>query len=91
MKRVEIVGDDYEGQWDRLRIACRGIVIEDGKVLLSYEQTTGQWVLPGGGREGNGMPGVRHGLFRPRRGGAGLQQPGGLPLLRGNRHDPHRR
>ena len=37
MKIVEIVGDDYEGSWDRLRIACRGIVIEDGMILLSYE------------------------------------------------------
>ena len=53
MKTVEIVGKNYLGEWDKLRIACRGIVIEKGNILLSYETVTGQYMLPGGGREGD--------------------------------------
>ena len=51
MKRIEIIGDNYFGYWDRERIACRGIVIQDDKVLLSYETKTDTWMLPGGGLE----------------------------------------
>ncbi len=48
---AEIVGDNYSGSWNKTRTACRGIVIMDGKLLLSYETATGQWMLPGGGIE----------------------------------------
>ena len=50
-KIIEITGDNYSGQWTKTRTACRGIVIRDGKLLLSYETATGQWMLPGGGLE----------------------------------------
>ena len=49
--KVEIVGDNYYGKWDKTRTACRGIVIRDHRLLLSYETVTGQWMLPGGGLE----------------------------------------
>ena len=48
---VNIVGDNCLGKWEKTRTACRGIVIRDGKLLLSYETVTGQWMLPGGGME----------------------------------------
>ena len=48
---VDIVGDNYFGKWEKTRTACRGIVIRDGRLLLSYETATGQWMLPGGGLE----------------------------------------
>lgn len=51
MKRVEIVGKNYFGQWEKTRTACRGIVIRGNEILLSYETSTGQWMLPGGGLE----------------------------------------
>lgn len=51
MKIVEIVGDNYFGKWNKTRTACRGIVIENSKILLSYETVTGQWMIPGGGLE----------------------------------------
>ena len=35
----------------RVREACRGIVVRDRMVLLSYEGNTDQWFLPGGGLE----------------------------------------
>ena len=48
---LEIVGANYFGKWDKTRTACRGIVIRDHRLLLSYETVTGQWMLPGGGLE----------------------------------------
>ena len=51
MKTVEIIGENYAGYWDEQRTACRGIVIRDGRILLSCETVTGQWMIPGGGLE----------------------------------------
>ena len=51
MKTISIVGSNYFGKWDHTRTACRGIIIQDGRLLLSYETVTGQWMLPGGGLE----------------------------------------
>ena len=36
----------------KTRPASRGLVIKDGKVLLTYEEHTGVYMSPGGGREG---------------------------------------
>ena len=51
VRPLEIVGDNYFGTWTQTRTGCRGIVIRDGRILLSYESVTGQWMLPGGGLE----------------------------------------
>ena len=51
MKTIDIVGVNYAGKWEHTRTACRGIILQDGKLLLSYETQTGQWMLPGGGLE----------------------------------------
>lgn len=40
MKIIEIVGDNYFGKWDKTNIACRGIIIRDSRILLSYETLT---------------------------------------------------
>ena len=48
---VRIIGDNYSGKWNKTRTACRGIIIRDNRLLLSYETATGQWMLPGGGLE----------------------------------------
>jgi len=48
---VNILGDNYFGKWDKTRTACRGIIIRENQLLLSYETITGQWMLPGGGLE----------------------------------------
>ena len=53
MQIIDIVGDNYAGKWEQTCTACRGIVLRDGKLLLSYETVTGQWMLPGGGLEGS--------------------------------------
>ena len=51
MKVINIIGDNYTGHTDRQRIACRAIIIEDGKMLLSYEQKSNIYMIPGGGLE----------------------------------------
>lgn len=42
MKTIEIYGENYIEQYTKLREACRGIVIRNGKILLIYEVNTNQ-------------------------------------------------
>ncbi len=51
MKVLEVIADSYTGKWERLRRACRGVVVEDGKILMSHERVSGLWMIPGGGME----------------------------------------
>ena len=51
MKVIDIVGDNSAGRWTKVRFACRGIVLEEGRILLTHETKTGVWMIPGGGRE----------------------------------------
>ena len=51
MKILKIVGDNYFGRWTEQRIGCRAVVIREGRILLSYETVTDQWMIPGGGLE----------------------------------------
>ena len=51
MKTIEIIGDNYSGKWTETRTGCRGIVLQDKYILMSYETITGQWMIPGGGLE----------------------------------------
>lgn len=51
METINIYGDNRFEKYTKIREACRGIVIKDGKILLSYEVNTDQWMIPGGGVE----------------------------------------
>ena len=51
VKQIEIVGDNYKGEYHLVRIACRAIIIRDGKILVSYETKSNKMMLPGGGIE----------------------------------------
>lgn len=51
MRKIDIVGENYFGRWEKTRTACRGIIIRDGKILLSYATRQDIWMLPGGGLE----------------------------------------
>lgn len=53
LKTIDIVGKNYFGKWDVCRIACRGVILDGERILLSYETKTDQWMLPGGGLESN--------------------------------------
>ena len=52
-KHLLIINDDYLGHVDFLRHACRGILLKDDRVLLSYEVNNDKYLIPGGGVEGN--------------------------------------
>lgn len=51
MKTIEIIGSNFAGMTANTRIACRGILLREGKVLLSHERNTGWYLIPGGGLE----------------------------------------
>ncbi len=51
MEIIEIPGANRFETWSEHRVACRGIVVRGDKLLLSFEEKTGQYVLPGGGLE----------------------------------------
>ena len=53
MKILEITGDNYLGNWTKSRTGCRAVIIKDGKILMSYETKSDQWMIPGGGLEEN--------------------------------------
>ena len=54
MKMIETINQyarEYIYPPKKERIASRGLVIENGKILLSYEKNTGVYMTPGGGLE----------------------------------------
>ncbi len=51
MRKLQLINDDYLGHVEHLRHACRGILVNNGKVLLSYETVFGKYIIPGGGVE----------------------------------------
>ena len=51
MKQLELINDDFTGRIEKLRHACRGILIRDGNVLLGYETIGKKYIIPGGGVE----------------------------------------
>ena len=53
MRRIQLINDDYSGQADHLRHACRGILVNNGAILLSYESNNDKYIIPGGGIEDN--------------------------------------
>ncbi|MBP0969490.1 MAG: GNAT family N-acetyltransferase [Oscillospiraceae bacterium] len=51
MKILEIVGENYSGITSGVRRACRGIVTDGSRILMSRETVADQWMIPGGGME----------------------------------------
>lgn len=51
LKTIEHVGKNYSGRWNRVRNACRGIVLKDGMILMTRESLDDQYMIPGGGME----------------------------------------
>ncbi|MBQ7920705.1 MAG: NUDIX domain-containing protein [Lachnospiraceae bacterium] len=51
MKTIEILGENRFAEQTKTRVACRGIVLSEGKILLTYEVNTDQYFIPGGGLE----------------------------------------
>ena len=53
MKELDILGENRFEIYSKTRVGCRGIVVENGKLLVSREEVTDSWMLPGGGLEQN--------------------------------------
>lgn len=53
METIDIYGANRFEKYTKSREACRGIVISNDKILLTYEVNTDQWFIPGGGIEDN--------------------------------------
>ena len=53
MKTLDIYGDNRFKTYTKIRESCRGIVIRDNEILLSYETNTDTYNIPGGGLEHN--------------------------------------
>ena len=51
MKEVDILGANRFETVSKTRVGCRGIVLQDGKLLVSREEISDYWMLPGGGLE----------------------------------------
>lgn len=55
-KILDIYGENYAGHTNHRRPASRAVMVEDGKILLSYEELLKRWMVPGGGLEGTETP-----------------------------------
>lgn len=52
MKEIDIWGDNRFDTFTNTRIACRGVIVNsNGKILVSREENTDFWLIPGGGLE----------------------------------------
>ncbi len=51
MKQLEILGENRLEKHTKLRIGCRGIVLQNEQLLACHEEKTDFWQLPGGGLE----------------------------------------
>lgn len=51
MKTINIYGENRFKEYTKTREACRGIVLKEDSILLTYEVNTDQWFIPGGGLE----------------------------------------
>ena len=51
MRIIEISGENRERKYKKKYEGCRGILIRDGKILLSYYKRIDQYLIPGGGLE----------------------------------------
>ena len=56
MKQVDIFGTNRYATYTKTRVGCRGIVLKDGKLLVSREEVSDYWMLPGGGLEAGETP-----------------------------------
>lgn len=50
-KTINQYAKTYSDPPERIRPSARGILVENGKILLSYEKNTGVYMSPGGGLE----------------------------------------
>ena len=55
MKTIEIIGKHYRGA-AHTHIGCRGVIFQEGKILLAHEHNSNWYLIPGGGLEEGETP-----------------------------------
>jgi 8-oxo-dGTP pyrophosphatase MutT (NUDIX family) len=55
MKTIEIIGKNYRGT-AHTHIGCRGVIFQEGKILLAHEHNSNWYLIPGGGAEPGESP-----------------------------------
>lgn len=53
---LEILGKNRFENYTKTRIACRAVIVQEGKILLSRETKEDLWMIPGGGLEEGETP-----------------------------------
>ncbi len=53
---VEIHGANAYPAYSKTRVGCRGIIIQDGRMLISHEVNADYYLIPGGGLEAGETP-----------------------------------
>ncbi|MBO5746954.1 MAG: NUDIX hydrolase [Clostridia bacterium] len=53
MKEINILGANRFETHSKIRVGCRAVVIDNGKLLVTYEKVGDSWILPGGGLKDN--------------------------------------
>ena len=53
IREINILGKNRFETYSKTRVACRGIVVQNGKILVSRETESDLWLIPGGGLENN--------------------------------------
>ena len=56
MKTIDVWGDNRFETYTKTRAGSRAVTVENGNILLSREENTDYWLLPGGGAEENETP-----------------------------------
>lgn len=51
VKKIKIIGENHFEKACKIRVACRGLILKDDKILLSFETKNNQYMIPGGGLE----------------------------------------
>lgn len=56
VKTIEIHGANAHETFTKTRVGCRGIVIQDSRMLISHEVNADYYLIPGGGLEAGETP-----------------------------------
>ena len=56
IKEISIYGANRFETYTKTRVASRGVVLRDGKMLASYAAAADVWMIPGGGVENGETP-----------------------------------
>ena len=48
MEVINYYGENYSGNYEKERVTVRAVIVQDGMILVSYNELKDQYILPGG-------------------------------------------